>query len=66
MVAIRIAKYISERGIKQKAVADAVTMSPQAMSETLSGKRTLTADEYGRICEFLRVPYEFFFTEASS
>lgn len=59
--AVKIAEYISEKGIKQKAIADSLGMHPQAMSETLAGKRTLTADEYGRICAFLEVPYDKFF-----
>ena len=60
-VALRIAEYVSEKGIKQKAIASAIDMTPQAMSETLLGKRTLTADEYGDICAFLEVPYSKFF-----
>ena len=63
MIAKRIAEYISERGIKQKAIADAIGVKPQTMSETLLGRRTLTADEYGDICVFLKVPYEKFFEE---
>jgi len=60
-VALRIAEYVSEKGIKQKTIASAINMTPQAMSETLAGKRTLTADEYGDICAFLEVPYGRFF-----
>ena len=63
MVAERIAKYVSKLGIKQVAIADAIGMSKQAMSETLLGNRTLTADEYGDICKFLEVPYDKFFLE---
>lgn len=60
-VAARMADYISERGIKQKAIANATGMTPQAISETMKGNRSLTADEYGDICAFLRVPYDQFF-----
>ncbi|MBQ9000222.1 MAG: helix-turn-helix transcriptional regulator [Eggerthellaceae bacterium] len=60
MVALRIAKYVEEKGIKQKAIAAAIGISPQAMSETLAGRRTLSADEYRDICIFLEVPYSKF------
>lgn len=63
MVALRIAKYVEEKGIKQKVIALAIGISPQAMSETLAGKRTLSADEYRDICVFLEVPYSKFLDE---
>ena len=66
MVALQIAKYVEEKGIKQKAIATAIKVSPQAMSETLAGKRTLSADEYRDICDFLEVPYGRFFEESGS
>ena len=60
-VALRIADYIEKKGVKQVAIAKAIGITPQAMSETLLGRRTLTADEYGDICAFLNVPYSLFF-----
>lgn len=60
MIAKKIAEYIATKGIKQKALADAVGISPVSMSETLRGNRTLTADEYVIICRFLEVPYSKF------
>lgn len=64
MVVERLAQYIAEKGIKQNAIARAIGISPQAMSETLSGRRTLTADEYRDICLFLEIPFERFMTNA--
>ncbi len=64
MVVEQLAQYVADKGIKQKAIANAIGMTPQAMSETLAGRRTLTADEYGDICVFLEVPYERFFKTA--
>lgn len=64
MIAERIAEYISEKGIRQKAIADAIGIAPQSMSETLKGNRTLTADEYADICKFLEVPYSKFIDAA--
>lgn len=60
MLATRIKAYIDERGIKQSAVAAAAEMPPDALSRTLSGNRTMTADELVLICKFLRVPVETF------
>ena len=60
MVAEKLAQYIEEKGFKQSVIAKAVGMSPQAMSETLAGRRTLSADEYRDICDFIEVPYERF------
>lgn len=60
MIAERIADYIKEKGIKQTTLASVVGIAPQSMHETLKGRRTLTAEEYVRICDFLEVPYSRF------
>ena len=65
MIARNIAKYVEEKGVKQKVIAAAIGISPQAMSETLAGRRTLSADEYRDICLFLEVPFGKFFDEAN-
>ena len=65
MIAEQIRKYIEEKGIKQTAIANATGMSKVAVSETLNGNRTLTAEEMKRICLFLEVPCERFFVEAN-
>ena len=64
MVAEKLAEYVDSKGIKQKAIASAIGISPQAMSDTLAGKRSLSADEYRDICRFLEVPYDKFMTES--
>ena len=64
MIAERIKEYIEEKGIKQTAIASATGMSKVAVSETLNGNRTLTAEELSRICRFLEVPCERFFDSA--
>lgn len=63
MIAERIKDYIDEKGIKQITVANAIGMSKVAMSETLNGNRTLTAEELSRICRFLEVPCDRFFDQ---
>lgn len=65
MIAEQIRKYIEEKGIKQTAIANATGMSKVAVSETLNGNRTLTAEEMKRICMFLEVPCERFFENDS-
>ena len=66
MIAEQIREYIEEKGIKQIAIAKATGMSKVALSETLNGNRTLTAEEMKRICLFLEVPCERFFDEPSA
>lgn len=60
MVAEQIKAYIEERGIKQAAVAKASGMTETALSHSLNGKRKLAADEFVKICRFLRVPFDTF------
>jgi len=60
MIAEQVKSYVTEKGFKQVAIAKGVGMSKVAMSETLAGNRTMTAEEYVRICDFLEVPYDKF------
>lgn len=60
VIAARIKAYVDGKGIKQTAIASATGMSKVAVSETLNGNRTLTAEEFVRICRFLEVPCEKF------
>ena len=60
MIAERIADYVKEKGIKQTTLAKVLGIAPQSMCETLKGNRTLTAEEYVEICDFLEVPYSKF------
>lgn len=60
MIAENVASYMKNKGIKQNAVAKSIGISNVAMSETLAGRRTMTADEYVGICDFLEVPYSKF------
>lgn len=62
MVELEVARYIREKGFKQKVVAEKLGISSQVMSNVMAGKRRLTAEEYGNICEFLGVPYSYFFS----
>ena len=65
VIAERIKSYVEEKGIKQIAIASATGMSKVAVSETLNGNRTLTAEEFVRICRFLEVPCDRFISSTS-
>lgn len=60
MIVDSLAKYISDHGIKQKAIADHLGIAPSSMSALLLGNRRMSADEYVAICDFLDVPYSKF------
>lgn len=66
MIAEQIKSYIEEKGIKQIAIANGTGISKAAISSSLNGKRTLTAEELVRICRFLEVPCERFFDQAAN
>lgn len=60
MVREAIKKYLDENGIKYSYVADAIGMTMNMFSPTLSGKRKMTAEEYLSICKALNVPADTF------
>jgi transcriptional regulator with XRE-family HTH domain len=60
MVYEKIAEYIERRGIKQRALATYMGISPHAMRHILAGRRKIGVEEYVNICRFLEVPYEKF------
>ena len=66
MIAENIADYISEKGIKQSAIANDLGIKQQTMSDIINGNRNLKADEYIDICDFLEVPYDKFVTRQQS
>lgn len=58
-----IDRYLECNGIMKKFVAEKTGMTQSAVTQSLSGKRKLTADEYISICRALDVPLETFLTE---
>jgi plasmid maintenance system antidote protein VapI len=60
MIVDRISEHIKRKGIKQRALAECIDVSPHTISEILAGRRKLTAEEYADICRFLEVPYDRF------
>lgn len=59
-------KLISERGIKKNYLADKIGISPQSMSNLLSGKLKFTADLAIKLGKALDVPYDIFLTKSYS
>lgn len=62
----KVREYIEEKGFKQAAIARKASMTRQALSDSLNGKRQISADEYVRICDALDVSTNFFTQERDS
>lgn len=60
MIYQSIRDYIDRMGFTQAAVAKNAGMTKVALSESLRGKRRITADEYVCICNALGVSADFF------
>ena len=63
---IAIGSYLQNNGITQAYVAEKTGITTNALNLSLKGKRKLTADEYIRICNALKVPYDFFVCKAKT
>lgn len=57
---IAIGSYLRDNGITQSHLAEKSGITANALSLSLSGKRKLLADEYIKICDVLKVPYDLF------
>lgn len=64
MVAQNLKAYIVDKGIKQRTIAARAGMTEQILSDILTGRRRLLADEFINICSVLgRAPEDFISTE---
>lgn len=61
MIAKAIADYLRENGIKQSFICKKTGLTQYSISCALKGKRKLSVEEYGLICNALNVTYDFFF-----
>ncbi len=59
-----INEYLQANGITQTFVAERTGITTNALNLALNGKRKLTADEYIRICDALKLPYGYFITNS--
>lgn len=57
-----IAEYLQANGITQTFVSEKSGITSNALNLALNGKRKLSADEYIRICDVLKLPYGYFVT----
>ena len=60
MVRENIAKYIKDNGIKQIHIANALGISPSAVSSIVNCDRDLSAEEYIKICKLFKVSCDYF------
>ncbi len=56
-----IRDYLVSHGIKQTFVAEQCAWTKQKTSAIVTGKKKITADEYGSICDAIGVPYDYFY-----
>lgn len=58
--------YLIDHGIKQSFVAEKCGWSRQKTNSIVCGKRKITADEYGDLCDALNLPYEHFYNSSNN
>ncbi len=51
----RLKKYVEEKGMKQRALAEKTGFSDNQVSQTLNGKRSISADELEVYCNALNI-----------
>lgn len=56
-----IYEYIKSKGIKQIFIAEKLGISNHAVSDIMSGKRRISAEEYYLLCKVLEIPMTYFF-----
>ena len=56
----RIKKFMEERGVKQSFLKEQLGMTASTVNALLNGNRGISAEEYFKICDALKVPLEFF------
>ncbi len=55
--------YLIENGIKQTFLADKLNKPDPVISEMLAGKRAINAIDYYKICNALKVDYDYFMSK---
>ncbi|NBI68225.1 XRE family transcriptional regulator [Pseudoflavonifractor sp. 60] len=59
-----IREYLVSHGIKQSFVAEKCGWSKQKINSIATGKQKITAEEYGRLCNAIGLPYDYFYNAA--
>lgn len=60
MLGAAIKAYMSERGLKQRKIAELANMTEQQLSDICNGRRKIEAMEYFSICRALGVNVDYF------
>ncbi|MCD7733003.1 MAG: helix-turn-helix domain-containing protein [Oscillospiraceae bacterium] len=55
-----IKKFMEERGIKQSFLKEQLGMKASTVNALLNGDRKISAEEYFKICNALKVPLDYF------
>lgn len=63
-IELSIREYLLSHGIKQSFVAEKCGWTKQKTNAIATGKKKITANEYGELCEAIGVPYDYFFNSA--
>ncbi|WFD09969.1 helix-turn-helix domain-containing protein [Tepidibacter hydrothermalis] len=56
----KIKAFMKERGIKQSFLKEKLGMTASTCSALLNGNRGISAEEYFKICDSLKVPLNYF------
>lgn len=65
-IEMAIREYLISHGIKQTFVAEQCGWSKQKTNSIMTGKKRITAVEYGAICDAIGKPYDYFFHVAAA
>ena len=60
-IELAIREYLISHGISQAFVARKCGWSKQRINAILTGKQKITAEEYGRLCDAIGLPYDYFY-----
>lgn len=56
-----IREYLISHGIKQTFISKQCEWTKQKTSAIMTGKKKITVEEYGYLCDAIGVPYDYFF-----
>jgi len=60
-----IREYLIAHGIKQTFVAERCGWTKQKTNAIVTGRKKITAEECGAVCDAVGVPYDYFFNAAA-
>ena len=63
-IELTVRQYLIEHGIKQSFVAEKCGWTKQKTNAIVTGKKKITAEEYGSLCDAIGVSYDYFYNAA--